>query len=133
MRLALIGAPVDLGGVASLWRKPEAYARFLGQELAIGGRDKSLLVVVMPAGFGLYAGDGVSTARDQRALRGVPTGGGGAGLAEAGLTAVERLGGVRTSGGGSPWRDRAFIALGALALLALIAAATVALRRRRVR
>ena len=52
IRVAVIASPSDLGSVSELWRRPQAYAEFLGQELSLtyGGP----LVVVMPGGVGLY-------------------------------------------------------------------------------
>ena len=35
IRVAIIGAPVDLGAVTALWDKPSAYASFLGVELSL--------------------------------------------------------------------------------------------------
>jgi hypothetical protein len=70
IRVALIATPADLGSVGELWRQPQNYARFLGQELAEVYRGS--LVVAMPAGFGVVnvgsargGGDqvGVSTRR----------------------------------------------------------------------
>jgi hypothetical protein len=70
IRVALIATPADLGSVGELWRQPQNYARFLGQELAQVYRGS--LVVAMPAGFGVVnvgsargGGDqvGVSTRR----------------------------------------------------------------------
>jgi hypothetical protein len=51
IRVALIATPADLGSVGELWRQPQNYARFLGQELAQVYR--GTLVVAMPAGFGV--------------------------------------------------------------------------------
>lgn len=56
IRVALIASPTDLGSVTELWRRPETYARFLGQELTLVYRGP--LLVVMPNGFGVY-GPGV--------------------------------------------------------------------------
>jgi hypothetical protein len=52
IRVALIAAPADLGSVGALWRRPQAYARFLGQELSQVYR--GTVVVVMPNGVGVY-------------------------------------------------------------------------------
>jgi hypothetical protein len=89
IRVALIASRSDLGSVTELWRQPQTYARFLGQELALVYRGP--LLVVMPDGFGIYGASPSATS----ALAGVriPPGG-GAGLGSATLTAVQRLAGV---------------------------------------
>lgn len=52
IRVAMIASSADLGSVTELWRQPQNYARFLGQELSLV-YDGTLLVV-MPNGYGLY-------------------------------------------------------------------------------
>jgi hypothetical protein len=52
VRVALIASPTDLGSVTELWRQPQNYAKFLGQELSLAYRGP--LLVVMPNGLGLY-------------------------------------------------------------------------------
>jgi hypothetical protein len=52
VRVALIASAGDLGSVTALWRQPQNYARFLGQELSLIYRGP--LLVVMPDGVGLY-------------------------------------------------------------------------------
>ena len=52
IRVAVIASPTDLGSVTALWRQPQNYARFLGQELPLVYRGP--LLVVMPDGYGLY-------------------------------------------------------------------------------
>jgi hypothetical protein len=51
IRVALIPTQADLGSVTELWRQPQNYAAFLGQELSQVYR--GTLVVVMPAGIGV--------------------------------------------------------------------------------
>ncbi len=51
VRVALIAAPADLGGVPTLFGKPTDYARFLDAELQFVYSGK--LLVVMPQGAGL--------------------------------------------------------------------------------
>ncbi len=95
MRIAIIAGPSDLGAVTSLWRKPRAYARFLGLELSLAYRQR--LLVVMPGGFG-FNWPGHSTTSAYRALSGISIGSGSGGLLAAAQAAVERLaaaGGVR--------------------------------------
>jgi len=53
IRVALVAGPGDLGSVGELWRRPQSYARFLGQELSQVYR--GTVVVVMPNGVGVYA------------------------------------------------------------------------------
>jgi hypothetical protein len=50
LRVAIIGSASDLGSVTALWRQPEAYARFLGGELALIYH--GTVLVVMPNGYG---------------------------------------------------------------------------------
>jgi hypothetical protein len=52
VKVAVIASPNDLGSVPSLFDKPGGYAKFLGLEIRFA-YDAALLVV-MPAGFGLY-------------------------------------------------------------------------------
>ncbi len=52
IRVAVVASPADLGSVTALWRQPQNYARFLGQELGLVYRGP--LLVVMPDGYGLY-------------------------------------------------------------------------------
>lgn len=54
IRVALITSPADLGSVSELWRRPQSYAQFLGQELATVYR--GAVVVIMPDGIGTYQG-----------------------------------------------------------------------------
>ena len=89
LRVALVASSTDLGSVTELWRQPQNYAQFLGQELSLVYRGPVL--VVMPNGFGLYRPDRPLTA-EQTALVGVrtPTATAG-GLATAALSAIRRL------------------------------------------
>jgi len=84
LRVALVASRSDLGSVTELWRQPQTYARFLGQELSLVYR--SPLLVVMPNGFGLYNAVGSSGALGE-----IPIGAGGAAFASAALTAIQRL------------------------------------------
>jgi hypothetical protein len=65
IRVAPIASPADLGAVTALWRQPQNYARFLGQELSLLYRGR--LLVVMPNGYGLYQASRASNA-EQSAL-----------------------------------------------------------------
>ncbi len=66
IKVAVIATAGDLGSVPSLFGKPAAYASFLGQELGLSYA--ATLLVVMPAGFGVYD-HGASTSADEAALR----------------------------------------------------------------
>ena len=50
VRVAIISQPADLGAITALWRKPAAYADFLGTELSLAYAQR--LLIVMPDGFG---------------------------------------------------------------------------------
>jgi hypothetical protein len=88
LRVAIIAASSDLGSVTELWRAPQTYARFLGQELSLVYRGPVL--VVMPRGFGLASLNPAIPA-DPAVLAGVRISSAGAGLGTAALTAIQRL------------------------------------------
>lgn len=88
IRVALIASPTDLGSIAELWRQPQTYARFLGEELSLIYRGP--LLVAMPNGFGLN-GFTQPLAAERAALAGVRPATSGAALGSAALTAVARL------------------------------------------
>jgi cytochrome oxidase Cu insertion factor (SCO1/SenC/PrrC family)/thiol-disulfide isomerase/thioredoxin len=88
LRVAIISSPADLGALTALWGKPQAYARFLGYELSLAYKQR--LLVVMPNGFG-FNWPGHSAAGAERALAGLPAGGGGAALFAAASAAVHTL------------------------------------------
>ena len=88
MRVALIAAPTDLGGVPVLFGRPPQYARFLGAELQFvyAGR----VLVVMPQGAALAEhGRLVANADVVRA----DVGPGTDGLARTAIALVEKLSG----------------------------------------
>jgi hypothetical protein len=137
IRVALISQPYDLGSVFQLYEKPQAYAQFLGQELAFayGGR----LLVAMPNGFG-YAEGGRPNPRLAKALAGLPPPGRDpTKLAAAATTAVQRLAAAagkplpppEPGGGSSETRDRVVIAAAAALGIALVAGLAM-LRRLRL-
>jgi hypothetical protein len=68
VKVALIFETSDLGSVPSVFGSPSEYARFLGLE--IGTWYLGPLLVVMPAGFGIYDG-GRSTAAEDDVLQSV--------------------------------------------------------------
>jgi hypothetical protein len=88
LRLAIIASSTDLGSVTELWRQPQTYARFLGQELSLVYRGP--LLVVMPNGFGLESLNPAAPANPS-ALTGLKIPAGGALLGTVALTAVQRL------------------------------------------
>ena len=71
IRVAVIAFTGDLGTAISLWGHPQAYAKFLGSELAFAYSDR--LLVAMPAGFGFYRGK-KPVAQEQRVLAKLYTG-----------------------------------------------------------
>jgi len=90
IRVAIIAKRDDLGAVTALWRKPQAYAHFLGVELSLGY--KGQLLVVMPNGFGLNW-PGHPTAAAQGALSRIAIRAGGAGMVTAAVRAAQALDG----------------------------------------
>jgi hypothetical protein len=135
IRVAVIGSAYDLGSVPSLWRKPQLYARFLGAELAFVYKQR--LLIVMPNGFGFYW-KGHPVTREYATLAKVHIAPGNPGLLTAARDAVQALAAdanVHVQPQAAPksttGRDRAIIAIVALALIAAALAGRVALRRRR--
>jgi hypothetical protein len=68
IKVAVAADKEDLGAIPSLFDKPADYVRFLGEELSTLYRGP--LLVVMPAGFGIYDA-GRSTAAEDSVLRGI--------------------------------------------------------------
>ncbi len=68
IKVAVIATALDLGGVPSLYNQPQVYARFLATELS--GFYTGRVLVVMPAGFGIYA-NGAPTSAEESILAGV--------------------------------------------------------------
>lgn len=89
IKVALIYDQTDLGAIPSLFGKPTDYAHFLGIELGLWYVGP--LLVVMPAGFGIYDG-GRSTAAEDAVLRSLHVDATSAdGLTRSAATAVQRL------------------------------------------
>jgi hypothetical protein len=138
IKVAVIGAANDLGGVYQLFGQPQTYAQFLGRELVF--LYKGLLVTVMPQGFGVYQYK-KSTAGQQALLKRIAIPKGTDGLAEAATQAVAKLAHVKIpaapptpgkkSGGSSSWTLIAILGGGAAVLLAMIVLGPIAFRRRR--
>jgi hypothetical protein len=118
------------------------YAQFLGQELFYFYKHN--LLVVMPNGYGVYAG-GTAPAADRDAVAKLPPPGttdGNALVAAAdravrtlasrrGITLPKTLG--TSSGGSSTGRDRVVILVAAVVVVALVGVVVLLLRRRRSR
>ena len=138
LKVALIGAPVDLGVIPSLFGQPQKYADFLDQEISF--RAKQPLLVVMPAGYGTVGLPAKSVAAITALPKPTKT---NDGLATAASTAVTKAaeaaghpisgdsgsGDGSKSGGGS--NSIVVIALAAAAVIAASALAAITLRRRR--
>ncbi len=88
LRVAVIASRTDLGSVTELWRRPQNYARFLGQELSLVYR--GTLLVVMPNGFGLYR-PGARVGGQRAALAGLSSPGAASGMGPTTIAAVRRL------------------------------------------
>ncbi len=101
IRVAIIAGPDDLGAVTALWRKPRAYARFLGIELSLAYTQR--LLVVMPNGFG-FNWPGHSPASAYGVLAKIPNRAGGSGLIGSAEAAVRALAAASAVELGSPGR-----------------------------
>ena len=135
VRIALIGRPSDLGAVQVLWRRPQTYARFLGQELTLYYPRR--LLIVMPNGYGISRHDPGLAAEEQSALNDLPAPGSDlVGAAERAVQRLAALHGVEVeptpaAGGHSQNRERLEIVAIVLAVLfALAIAKGVRLLRR---
>ena len=143
IKVAVIGQPADLGTAYALWKKPQEYARFLGQELVF--LYKGPLLIVMPNGFGVYHYKH-SVAKEQHALAGVPVEQNDVdGLVNSGVTGVARLAAANghavsvpppakvsetDSGSGSQLLERLIIASAGAAVVILLVVVPVVHRRR---
>lgn len=92
IRVAVVGGRRDLGTEGDAWRKPQAYATALDQDLVY--YFKGRLLVVMPNGFGLVHPKH-SAASEQALLAKIAIAPTTAGLAAAATTAIERLAAAR--------------------------------------
>ena len=88
MRVAIIASESDLGSVTALWRQPQTYAQFLGEELSLVYH--GALLVVMPDGFGVY-GPAQAVAAGHSALADLHPSAGGPVLGTAALSAIQRV------------------------------------------
>ena len=135
LKVAIIGSPVDLGALPTMFGKPQTYANFLAQEISFNG--PQALLVVMPAGFGL------AHAGPPSALSGlkVDSAQQSNGLASSAILAVQRIArangkpiptGSASSGPGRPGGGSSkLVTFGVPAVLVVLAAGTVWLLRRR--
>jgi hypothetical protein len=134
IKVALIANPYDLGAVTSLWRQPQRYARFLGQELFFVYKGR--LLIVMPNGYGIYHANEPVTA-ERKLLQRLPPP--GKDVAAAGGVGVRRLAaasGTEVAARGAPGHGhrRAVIVTAALVVGAwLLLTAFLLFRRRRLR
>jgi cytochrome oxidase Cu insertion factor (SCO1/SenC/PrrC family) len=129
VRVAVIPNSYDLGSALAAWRKPQAYAGFLGYELENSFR--SALLVVMPNGLGLnWPGHaGVSVPR-------VTTSSGAGALvadAEAAVRALAASVGVRLGKASAPAKNAggSLVVILVLAWVLVLAAIALLIRRRR--
>jgi hypothetical protein len=133
IRVALIAFTGDLGTAVSLWGHPQAYAKFLGSEIAFVYANR--LLIVMPSGFGFYDGK-KPVAKELRILarikpRTTPTP-----LTNSATEAVRALAAsegivLPKSSGGSAWRDRLIIIAAAVAGFLLVVLLPTRVFRRR--
>ena len=89
IRVALIATRYDMGSVASLFRRPLDYTRFLGQELFFVYKGR--LLVVMPNGYGVSRGGKPLPAAQRLVDRLPPPGTNGHALATGATSAVRKL------------------------------------------
>jgi hypothetical protein len=89
VKVAVVAAASDMGSVPVLFNMPTRYAQFLGQELDplfVGP-----LLIVMPAGFGIYDG-GRSTKAEEQVLQPLGPGDGSVeALTNAATAAIQKL------------------------------------------
>ncbi len=137
IKVALIGSPIDLGVIPSLFDQPQKYANFLEQEISFLGRQ--LLLVVMPDGYGVQGLTRASTIAAGSLTK--PSGHEPNDLARAAILAVPKLAAaaghpikslaghpIKSLGGepsASAGDNRAPLIIAILALAAITTAATL--------
>jgi hypothetical protein len=87
IKVALIGSPVDLGAIPTLFGEPQKYAAFLDQEISFSS--KQMLLVVMRNGFGVAGLDAAATSAAASLSK--PAGTGSDAIARAAIAAVAAL------------------------------------------
>ena len=128
LKVAVIVSPYDLGAVPVLYKRPQTYAKFLGQEIYFVTKDE--LLVVMPNGYGIYKARGLPAA-DKTLVARLPKldTTNGTALVQAAQQAVQKLAARRgialsassaSTGGSSVWVERGEIA-GAVVVIGLLA------------
>jgi hypothetical protein len=134
IRVAVIAFTGDLGTAVSLWRKHQAYSKFLWSEIAFVYSNR--LLVAMPSGFGFYDGK-KPIAKELRVLKDMKPGTTPTPLAESTTAAVRALAkanGVTlpkvSSGGSSSSHDRYILGAALLAFLVVLFVPARLLRRR---
>jgi hypothetical protein len=133
LKVAMVDAPLDLGGIPALFGKPQRYAKFLDQELTFTG--KPALLIVMPGGYGAAGLPAAATAAVASLAK--PASSHSDDLAKAAIAAVPKLaaaaghsiGAVGAPGGGSG--SGAGLAIGIVAVAAMAAAGSIVAFRRR--
>jgi hypothetical protein len=136
IRVALIATTYDMGSVATLFRKPQQYARFLGQELFFVYKGR--LLVVMPNGYAVSRGGKLLPSGQKTVSSLAPPGTNSHALAAGATAAVRKLAAAsgvsvplpRVESARSGSDGRYLIGIVVLALLAA-GGATVLVRRRR--
>lgn len=138
IRVALIPGQLDLGGLPTLFGKPQQYAQFLDQELSFNKAPP--LLVVMPVGFG--SAGLPSAASTAAASLAKPSGKSGDDLARAAMAAIPKLAAatghpietvsIPSGGGGGSSSSTVPIAIVAIVAI-LVAGGIIALRQRRAR
>ena len=128
LKVAVIGSPVDLGGIPALFGQPGRYARFLDTE--ISSRTAQPLLVVMPQGLSVQ---GVPTSVAGVAVDHVH---GSGGLVQAAIDAVRRIAAgrgqpiaaVQTASAGSGGGPVVVLVVAALVLVLVAVGAVVRAR-----
>ena len=141
LKVAVIVTRYDLGAVPILFGDPKKYAKFLGEEDYYYWKDE--LLVVMPAGYGIYKAKKLPTA-DRAAIDALPAPTSKAGTdlvvdAEQAVRTLARLHGIklaefvppRTGSGAN--HDRLVIGAGILVIAAIAIGSWFVFRRRKAR
>ncbi len=136
IKVALISSPVDLGAIPDLFDKPQQYAMFLDQEISFSAT-KELLLVVMPNGYGVSGISSPAAAAVSRLAK--PGGADGNHLARAAIAALPVLaaaaghpiGSARIASPPGKGHGSPALTVVAIALAAVVAAATTILVRQR--
>jgi hypothetical protein len=137
IKVALIASPIDLGVIPSLFGRPQQYADFLEREISF--QNPQLLLVVMPAGYGVQGLSSRATAAVSSLPK--PAGAQSNDLAQSAITAVQKLaaasghpiGGTTSSSGEASSSGGSTAVLFGVVVLAAVAMAAVVLFTRRRR